>query len=873
MPEELNSLSETLVPGIEIIRCIQFMQEHVGLHEDGSKVSSLTEVDQRRIQAQNEALDELVRRLSIIDSMASPEGLLNPSRTYTQVYWLQVIEHCRDISGDAQFFFHYGARHTPEPIKVFAAKWPIRPEHLFRRISNTFPNWNEWEVESFWITNAVSQSALVRWRSSIIASVPIDIRVQWIRTTCQIYQGMFSILPTQANLIIGNTAEVYEIQCLSEGADWCEWQFIWHQPRFLSTRDTPRTRAWWFGSIVSFVILIFSNWKLPQIQSVFNWAVSLLPLGVVFFYERMKRASATSEAMAEAAAGTERSLHDRLRNQRSLSQRQFERSERANAELQAINQTLEQRVEERTYEIEQRASELATALAENTHLYNELEENSKQLEIASRHKSEFLANMSHELRTPLNAIIGFSDVLLEKMFGDLNAKQTDYLQDILSSGQHLLALINDILDISKVEAGRMDLERTRFSLADVLENGLRMFHERANRHGINLRLQIDEEIGLIEAHERMVKQVIVNLLSNAVKFTPDGGQIGVSAQIRDGEVWISVHDTGIGIASEDQLRIFDEFQQARSGMTRTEEGTGLGLTLSKKFVELHGGRIWVESKVGMGSTFTFTLPLRTRVETDTVKPILIERTGPLILLVEDDGRAIDLLTLYLTAEKYSVVVAHDGNQGLDIARRLHPAAIILDIMLPRLDGWDFLVQAKDDPDIASIPVIIVSILDERGKGIALGAAEYIVKPASRDHLLTVLRHLTQIPKRNGSAKVLVIDDDLLALELMEAVLQPEGYTVLKAINGEHGVALAQQELPCLIILDLLMPAVDGFAVVERLRAETATAHIPIIILTSKTMTREEKERLNGQISYLAHKAEFNRAAFVESVRSFVGTTL
>jgi signal transduction histidine kinase/DNA-binding response OmpR family regulator len=545
-------------------------------------------------------------------------------------------------------------------------------------------------------------------------------------------------------------------------------------------------------------------------------------------------------------------------------------------ELGALTNNLNQMNDElgRLYsELRTRNSELDVALTENTRLFHELEEKSQELEIASRHKSEFLANMSHELRTPLNAIIGFSDVLLEKMFGELNPKQADYLQDILSSGRHLLALINDILDISKVEAGHMELERTRFMLAEVLDNGMRMIHERANRHDINIKLEIDPAIGLIEADERMIKQVVVNLLSNAVKFTPDGGQVDVIAYLSNGEVWVSVRDTGIGIAPEDQTRIFDEFQQAKSGSSKAEEGTGLGLTLSKKFVEMHGGRIWVESKVGVGSTFTFTLPLRESSKVITQEPALAEPTGPTVLLVEDDARAIDLLTLYLTASNFNVIVARDGDEGLVMTRRLHPSAIILDLMLPRVDGWDFLAQAKADPDIAEIPVIIVSILDERGKGIALGAAEYIVKPASRDDLMAALRRLTLTPQAmDGSTKVLVIDDDPLAVELVEAVLQPDGYTILKATDGENGIALAQQELPSLIILDLLMPGVDGFAVVERLRADPTTASTPIVILTSKTMTHEEKERLNGQISYLAHKAEFNRSAFVELVKSFVAMT-
>src|SRR5581483_6377158 len=247
---------------------------------------------------------------------------------------------------------------------------------------------------------------------------------------------------------------------------------------------------------------------------------------------------------------------------------------------------------------------------QNARLFQEIEEKSRELEIASQHKSEFLANMSHELRTPLNAIIGFSEVLLEQMFGELNAKQEEYLQDILSSGRHLLSLINDILDLSKVEAGRMELELGTFALPEALENGLTMIKERASRHGIQLSLDVDPQIGMVEADERKVKQVVFNLLSNAIKFTPDGGQVALTARLADDEIAIAVRDTGIGIAPEDQARIFEEFQQARHQATQTREGTGLGLALTKRFVELHGGRIWVESEVGMGSTFTFTLPLR-----------------------------------------------------------------------------------------------------------------------------------------------------------------------------------------------------------------------------------------------------------------------
>jgi signal transduction histidine kinase len=253
------------------------------------------------------------------------------------------------------------------------------------------------------------------------------------------------------------------------------------------------------------------------------------------------------------------------------------------------------------------ATQSALAI-QNARLFQEIEDKSRQLEVASRHKSEFLANMSHELRTPLNAIIGFSEVLAEGMFGDVNEKQTEYLQDILESGRHLLSLINDILDLSKIEAGRMELEATDFDLPSAVENALTLVRERASRRGIRLEHTVDERLGDIRADERKVKQVLLNLLSNALKFTPEGGRIDVRATVRDGMAEISVTDTGVGIAPEDQEAVFEEFRQVGTTANKVE-GTGLGLALSRKFIELHGGTIWVKSQLGAGSTFTFTLPL------------------------------------------------------------------------------------------------------------------------------------------------------------------------------------------------------------------------------------------------------------------------
>jgi signal transduction histidine kinase len=252
-------------------------------------------------------------------------------------------------------------------------------------------------------------------------------------------------------------------------------------------------------------------------------------------------------------------------------------------------------------------SEIVAAI-ENTRLFNEVQDKSRQLELANRHKSEFLANMSHELRTPLNAVIGFSDVLSQQIFGEVNAKQSEYLEDIRSSGRHLLSLINDILDLSKIEAGRMELESSEFSLRHCLQSVVMMVRDRATRNDVRVETVIPPEVGTVWADERKIKQVVLNLMSNAVKFTPAGGHIELSARLADDNVVVSVRDTGVGIAAADQARVFEEFAQARSATTRDQEGTGLGLTLTKKFVELHGGRIWVQSEVGTGSTFSFTLP-------------------------------------------------------------------------------------------------------------------------------------------------------------------------------------------------------------------------------------------------------------------------
>ena len=519
------------------------------------------------------------------------------------------------------------------------------------------------------------------------------------------------------------------------------------------------------------------------------------------------------------------------------------------------------------------ASQSALTLI-NAKLYRQLERQSAALEIASRHKSEFLASMSHELRTPLNAIIGFSEVLLERMFGELNERQDDYLRDIWSSGKHLLELLNDILDLSKIEAGQMVLNRSEFAVRESLEYCLSMVRERALKKRILLSLEVDPEVGLLDADLLRFKQVGLNLLSNAVKFTPDGGRVDVRASIRGQDLIVEVADTGPGVPAEDRQRIFDSFQQGAL-LPQQAEGTGLGLTLSKRILELHGGRIWVESEAGNGSTFGFALPTGSMEPALTSVPEpggldsglptgLPPGPGPTVVVVEDDRRSFDLLRVYLEAAGARVVSARNGEEGLDTVRSLNPAGVVLDILLPGIDGWEVLAQLKADPGTAAIPVVVVSMLDEPGRGFALGAAEYLVKPVGKDQLMAALYRAAAMPEQKHT--VVAIDDDPRAIELVRASLEPEEWTVLGAATGQEGLALIRDRQPSAVLLDLLMPGMDGFEVVEALRADPDTKSVPVVILTSKSMTQQDKERLQGRITYVARKTDFDLSGLAGLLR-------
>ena len=387
------------------------------------------------------------------------------------------------------------------------------------------------------------------------------------------------------------------------------------------------------------------------------------------------------------------------------------------------------------------ASQSALAVF-NARVFRELERKTAELQVASQHKSDFLASMSHELRTPLNAIIGFSDVLLERMFGELNERQDEYLHDILNSGKHLLELLNEILDLSKVEAGRMELELSVFSLRGTIEHAIALVRERAALHGLAITLEMDSSLDLIETDELRFKQVMLNLLSNAVKFTPKGGRVAVRA-VRTGQrLAITVTDSGIGIRPEDRERIFESFQQGQRSPSR-EEGTGLGLTLCRRIVTLMGGTMSLQTEVGVGSTFGFTVPLQGA--SVSVGPGLYDDRDPVVVVIDDDRASLDLMSAYLSGDGVRVVRARDGKEGLDAVHRLKPVAAVLDILLPGMDGWAVLEELRADPTTQGLPVIITSIVDERSRGLAAGAGDYLVKPVGREELLSALRRVHVLP--------------------------------------------------------------------------------------------------------------------------------
>ncbi len=473
---------------------------------------------------------------------------------------------------------------------------------------------------------------------------------------------------------------------------------------------------------------------------------------------------------------------------------------------------------------------------------------------ANRAKSQFLANMSHELRTPLNAILGFSELLSDDTtdrFDDTTRRR--FLAQIHGSGEHLLQLINDILDLSKVEAGQMKLQLEQVELGGLIAEVRATIEPLVQSKSLTMNTATVTEIRLI-ADAAKVKQMLLNLVSNAVKFTPSGGHIEIRARSAESWVDIAVSDSGIGIAAQDIGRLFKEFQQLDAGVGQRQTGTGLGLALTKHFAEMHGGQVSVVSELGTGSTFTLRLPLKATTGQAPVPHVsapaaAIDPSRPLVLVVDDNPQASEILARHLDAGGFRIELAHTGTDALRMARDLRPVAITLDILLPEVDGWEVLNRLKADPATRDIPVLVVSVLDDPALGRALGAYDYFVKPVDGKALLSRLRQYTFTTQvKTEPVRVLIVDDEPANLDLLESLLDPAGFAVIRAAGGREGIDIAKAEKPNLVLLDLMMPGVTGFDVVEALRDDEGTRSIPIMVLTAKSLTVDDKKTLNGQVA-------------------------
>jgi signal transduction histidine kinase/CheY-like chemotaxis protein len=522
------------------------------------------------------------------------------------------------------------------------------------------------------------------------------------------------------------------------------------------------------------------------------------------------------------------------------------------------------------------ATQSALAI-QNARLFREIEDKGHQLEVASQHKSQFLANMSHELRTPMNAIIGVTEMLLEDAQALGQEEQIEPHERILRAGKHLLALINDILDLSKIEAGKMELHLESFAVAALVEDVVTTFRPLAEKNGNQVVLECPADVGTMRADAMRVRQALLNLASNAGKFT-ERGLVTVAAARRrdDGRDWITfaVSDTGIGMTAGQMAKLFEEFTQADASTTRKYGGTGLGLAISRRFCRMMGGDITVESTPGAGSTFTIRLPAEVQGAEDgegrrasvpvpdTLRPTPPVRTSRRVLVIDDDPTVRELMERFLVREGFLVVTAGNGVEGLRRAREVRPAAITLDVLMPDLDGWTVLAALKGDPELADIPVIFVTILDEKTKGYSLGATDYLVKPVDRERLAQVLERIcTDRPSRH----ILLVEDDETTRTVTRRALERDGWSVMQAENGRVALARMPEQRPDAILLDLMMPEMDGFEFLVELRRQAAWRDIPVIVVTAMDLTEEDRRRLSGEVERIIEKGAYGRDELLREV--------